>query len=569
MVRHKASRRGGRRGGNFPSARASLALAVAASFAVSPEARAQLAGGGLTDNGPVGVNGSLRDAVSTILSPPTTVNTGLPWTFSGAIDVEAGATDSPGGTNTSDWQPLILLAPDLSLTGVTSRLNVALSYSPRLTYYPSSSGESLFSHTFNGNATAVVVPDWLYFNARGLTGVSSRFGYSSLQANTFYSRGDAVQTSSFSVSPYLQRTIGGIGTVTVGYVYSASFQDDNGNVPYNFIAPNAVSTAGYGATGNLRTNTEYASFTSGENLGRVQYSGSISAGQNSGSPFYQGSTTLQDTNQVSYALYRWLTLLASVGYEEYKYPNGGYNLTEPSWSVGFTLIPNADSSLTLRYGQTSGIDTILFDGTYSPTPRTRIYANYNVQIETGLGARQGLLGTTNVGPGGMLVDRVSGAPVLSNNYLASQYPLSRVKALTVGGLLLLARDTFSASVSYTKSTQLVNSTDILGITTAPGTTTDSTYGTVAWQHDLNPSNSLYSSISYGVSNNGVYFGVANGSQDTFQLYSTLTHTFTDTLTGSVSYSHAERYGGAVNNLPANFGGSASQNTVLVGLRKSF
>lgn len=523
----------------------------------------------MTDGGFGGSNGSLRDTVSTLLTPPTTVNTGLPWTFSGAIDVEAGATDSPGGTNTSDWQPLILIAPDLSLTGVTSRLNVALTYSPRLTYYPSSGGQSLLSHTFNGNATAVIVPDLLYFNARGITGISSRFGYSSLQSNSFYSRDDAVQTSSFSVSPYLQRTIGGYGTVTAGYVYSASFQDNNGGIPLNFGAPNAISTAGFGTTGNLQTNTEYASFTTGENLGRVQYSGSISASQNSGSTFYQGSTTLSDNNQVSYALYRWLTLLATVGYEEYKYPNGGYSLTEPSWSIGATVIPNPDSSITVRYGQTAGVDTILFNGTYSPTARTRIYGSYNVEIQTGLGSRQNLLGTTNVGPGGLLVDRASGAPVLSNNYLASQYPLSRVKTLTVGGVLLLARDTVSASASYSNVTQLVNSTDVLGITTAPGTTTDSTYGTVSWQHDLNPSNSLYSSASYGVSNTGVYYGVPGGSQETVQLYTRLNHTFTDTLTGSVSYSHAERYGGAVRNLPATFGGSATQNTVLVGLRKSF
>ena len=569
MVGRGASGRKSRRGSALGSTPRLLAsLAAAASCVHATAAWAQLAGGGLTDTGPVGVNGSLRDTVTSLLAPPTTVNTGLPWTFSGAIDVEVGATDSPGGIN-SNWQPLLLVAPDFSLTGVTSRLNVAMTYSPRLTYYPSTNNESLLTHTFNGNATAVVVPDLLFFNVRGITGVSSRFGYSSLQANSLYSQDDAVQTSSFSVSPYLQRTIGGIGTVTAGYVYSASFQDNPGDIPSNFIAPNAGPTAGFGTTGNLQTNTEYATFTTGENFGRIQYAGSITASQNGGSTFYQGSNTFADDNQLSYALYRWLTLLASVGYQEYHYPNGGFNLTEPSWSVGATVIPNADSSITVRYGQTAGVNTVLFNGTYSPTPRTRIYGSYDVEIQTGLGSTQSLLGTTNVGPGGLLIDRVTGNPVLSNNYLASQYPLSRVKTLTFGGAILLARDTVTATVSYTNLTQLVNSTDVLGVTTGVGTSTDSTFGTVAWQHELNPSNSLYSSASYGVSNTGVYFGFPGASQDTFQVYTGLTHTFTDTLTGSVSYSHAERFGNAVRNLPANFGGAASQNTVLVGLRKSF
>jgi hypothetical protein len=76
-------------------------------------------------------------------------------------------------------------------------------------------------------------------------------------------------------------------------------------------------------------------------------------------------------------------------------------------------------------------------------------------------------------------------------------------------------------------------------------------------------------VSYGVSNTGVFFGNPGSSQDTFQVYTGLTHTFTETLSGSVSYSHAERFGGAISNVPSNFGGTASQNLVLVGLRKSF
>ncbi len=72
-----------------------------------------------------------------------------------------------------------------------------------------------------------------------------------------------------------------------------------------------------------------------------------------------------------------------------------------------------------------------------------------------------------------------------------------------------------------------------------------------------------------MSNTGVYFGSPGTSQDTIQLYTGLTHSFTETLSGTVSYSHAERYGNAIRNLPSAFGGTTSQNVVLVGLRKSF
>ena len=548
--------------------RAGLAFLVAASCSLAPSAFAQLAGGGLIDSGLLGGSGA-RSTVESLVAGPTRVNTGLPWTFGGDVDVEVGLTDSPGGTG-GGWQFLTLVSPNFYLNGSTSRLTASLYYSPRLSYYPSSSSQTLLSQTFNGDATYEVVPDFLFFNVRGLTGVSSRFGNTSQLSNSFYSQGEAVQTSSFSASPYIRHTFGGWGTLIAGYSYARTFQDGYGSVPsFAGFAPNAAATAGYGTTGNLATNSEFASFTTGENLGRVQDTTAVNATQNSGSDFYQGSSTFVVSNTASYAVYRWLTVLGSIGYEQYRYPRAAYSLSEPTWSVGVTVTPNADSSITVQYGRTAGTNTVLASGTYAPTARTRVYGSYTVGIQTGLGARQSLLGSTVVGPGGLLLDRTTGAPVLSNSLLSSQFTLARVKTLSVGGALLLDRDSFSASVSHSEITQLANSTDILGVTTNAGTNSETTYGTLGWQHDLNPSTNLYSSVSYGVSSNGVYFGNPGGSQDTLQLYTALTHTFTETLSGSITYSHAERYGGAIQNLPSNFGGSASQNLVLVGLRKSF
>jgi uncharacterized protein (PEP-CTERM system associated) len=545
-----------------------LIFLTAASCSLAPDAFAQLAGGGLTDSGLFGGSGA-RSTVESLVAGQPRVSTGLPWTFGGDVDLEVGATDSPGGAG-GGWQLYTLLAPDFYLNGSTRRLTASVYYSPRLSYYPSSSSQTLLSNTFNGSATYEVIPDYLFFNLRGIGGVSSRFGSTSLASNSFFSTNDAVQTTSFSASPYINHTFDGWGTLTAGYTYSRTYQNGYGSVPpVSGLAPNAAATAGFGTTGNLATNSEFATITSGENLGRIQDSVSVLATQNSGDPIYQGSSTFVASNTASYALYRWLTVLGSIGYEEYRYPNAGYSLSEPTWTVGATLTPNADSSLTVQYGRVAGSTTVLFDGTYAPTARTRVYGSYTVGIETGLGARQNLLASTVVGPGGLLLDRVTGAPVLANSALASQFTLSRVKTLSVGGALLLDRDSFSVSVYRTEATQLANSINVLGIPTNAGTTTDSTYGTLGWQHDLNPSTNLYTSVSYGVSNTGVFFGNPGSSQDTFQVYTGLTHTFTETLSGSVSYSHAERFGGAISNVPSNFGGTASQNLVLVGLRKNF
>jgi hypothetical protein len=233
------------------------------------------------------------------------------------------------------------------------------------------------------------------------------------------------------------------------------------------------------------------------------------------------------------------------------------------------LTPNETSSLTVQYGQVAGANTVLVNGAYSPTARIRFFGSYTVDIQTGLGARQSLLANTTVGPGGILLSNLTGSPTLADTYLASQFPLSRVKTATFGGSLLLERDTFTASVAHSELEQLGGSVSVLGVGTQSGTRTETTYGLLNWQHDLSSSTSLSSGISYATSDNGVYYGVPGGSQDTLQVYSSLSHVFTDTLSGSVSYSHSQRFGSAATNLPAAYGGSASQNTLLVGLRKSF
>ncbi len=529
---------------------------------------AQLAAGGATDTTGALSGNAVRDAVSSIVSGPSAV-TVRPWTFSGSVDVEVGATDSPGGVINNGWQPLILLAPDLSLSGTTSRLNVNLNYSPRLALYPSTSSQTLLAQTFNGSADAVLVPDLLFVSVRGISDVSSRFGNTSLVSNSFLSQSEAVQTTSFSISPYLQRTIGGFGTATVGYTYSQTFQDGDNRFNNLFLAPNAGQTAGFGSTGNLQTNTEYASFTTGENLGRIQNSISATASQYAGSFYYQGASTSSIVDRLSYAVYRWLTVFGTVGYQKYDYPRSNYRLDQPTWTVGVTLTPNDTSSITVQYGQVSGINTVLANGTYSPTARTRIFGSYTVDIQTGLGLRQGLLGATSVGLGGGLISNLTGGPTLTNTYLASQYPLSRVKSLTVGGALLLDRDAITVTGGNTEFEQLGGSTSVLGFNTVSGTNTSSSYVSANWQHELNPSTSLQTGISYAINDNGVYFGAPGSSQDTAQLYTSVNHVFTDTLSGSVTYSHSERFGSAASNLPAAFGGSASQNTILVGLRKSF
>jgi hypothetical protein len=159
---------------------------------------------------------------------------------------------------------------------------------------------------------------------------------------------------------------------------------------------------------------------------------------------------------------------------------------------------------------------------------------------------------------------VAGSP------FGTQNGLSRIKRLSFTALLLLERNSFAASVTNEERTALTNSVNFLGNTVGTGTSSNSVTTSLSWQHDLSRATSLSTNLAYTVSDNGALLGNASaGSQSTISASASLGHSFTETLSGNVSYYYTERSGGAGNNIPASFGGNATQNTFLVGVRKSF
>lgn len=511
---------------------------------------------------------NLRSAAEVAL-PGTTVNTGLAWTYGGAVTVGVGATDNAGGVDRG-WQPFFVLTPSVYLYGDTNRLSVRLTYTPSLIYYPSTSNQSLLTHSLAASATAAIIPDHLFFDVGAFSGISSRFGDAPVTQGTSLSRSEIVQTTSVYLGPRYTHTFDGWGTLNVGYRYSRVFQDSDNRYEQFYPTVNTIGAAplGYGGTGNLETHTEYATFSTGENLGRIRNTAAIMASQNGGSRLYAGSSAVVFDDVLSYAVYRWLTVFGSVGYQYLNYPSVGYTLSEPTWSVGATVIPNPSSQLTVSYGRTAGENTFQAYAFYMPTARTTLFGNYSVGITSGLGYRQSLLQNTTVATGGVLIDRTSGAPVLGATFLSSQFTLSRVESLSAGGTLVMDRNTFSAGAGRQRFTQLGASTSIVGLPTRAGTTSTSTYGFVGYQRELNPSTIFNANLSYGVNDVGAYLG-SSGSTDYFTGIAVLTRYFTPTLSGRLAYSHSEQSGQAIRNLPRGFGGAFSQNVILASLTKTF
>ena len=477
-------------------------------------------------------------------------NAGPAFLVTSSLGVEAGVTDNALRVERPRRaDAFTLISPAVQVSGDTARLKVNLNYAPVASVYAQTPSQTRVDQFGNAVALATIVPDAVFLDLRGSVSQQSRTGgYGQTNTQTL-NRDDQIQTIALSVTPYAEHRFGGWGTGRVGYSLARTIQ--NGRNDQNTLNNNqsfAFDNNAFGATGNLTTQRERASFTTGENLGRVNNVVALEAVQYSGAGSYRGAHRNQFTNDVGYAVTRTVTALAGFGYQDLRFSGTpGVRINEPIWSVGGRITPNPDSTLTVTYGHRDGFNSTSADGSYSPTARTRVFVRYSTGLTTDSEEQQTLLQSTNVGPGGLLVDSVTGAPVSSTGgAFGTQNNLYRLRRFSITGLLLLNRDSLSVSLVQEDRTN-VNAISASTTTTAvpAGASSSGLSGTLAWQHELSPVLSSSASFSYGTDDNGSVIGnAASGSQRTIQTSLALNYLFTEKMSGSVRYSFTDRSGAA-------------------------
>lgn len=557
---------------------------LAGTLLLAAPASAQI--GGLLPN--LGGNpqiGDLRPQLEKYFRPedPTFVRPN--WIIQPSIELGLGATDNALRSQGAKKADLFaVVTPSLVVSGDTSRIKVNLGYSPTITRYLSASSQNTVAQ--NGSAQAVVtfVPDTLFLDLRGNVYQQSRTnGFNQVQSQT-YNRQNDVQTITLAATPYAEHRFGGWGTGRVGFSIARTLQNaQNGQTLFN-TTDNATlaalqapgTTQGFGATGNLTTRRERASFVSGENLGRFNDIVFVEANQFSGGGSYAGAHRNEIQNELGYALTRTITVLGGLGYQDIRYAGlPGVRIQEPTFNVGVRYSPNPDTRATLLYGRRDGAPSLSFEGQIAPTPRTRVTLRYGTGITSDAENAQSVLDSTSVGATGQLVDTVTGAPVGgASGYGGLQNGIYRVHRLSATGSFLQERDTFSVGITNEDRTSLTTTTGLLLNGTigsiAAGTSTNSTYASLDWQHDLSPDMKGGASIQYGITNTTSQLLAGSSQQQrTFSFSASLSKQFTQTLTGSVRYILNDQTGGPTASTAANNTGTYTQNTVLVSLRKGF
>ena len=527
--------------------------------------------------------GDLRSALQTYLPGAPVRAIGPNFQVFPSIGVDVGVTDNSGRTNGGRSADVFtLITPSIFVTADTAHIQANASYTPAFSIY-ANGGQSRVDQFGQAGALVTFVPDTFFLDLRGSISESSLTGGFATADGRGFNNNNQVTSVALSATPYVQHRFGGWGTGQLSYTIAQTFEDTpNGNV---FVVNPALagnSLAGqpfYGSNGDLTTQQERASFTTGENFGRINNVTVLSATQYSGAGTYRGAYRNEITTTTGYALTRAFTALGMVGYQDLHYAGTPpYNVNEPIWSVGGRYAPNPNLSLTLTYGRRDGFNDFAGDAYWSPTARTAIFARYSTGVTSDAEQYQNVLNTTNVGPTGLLTDRTSGAPVSGNTgFFGAQNGVFQLRSISVTGLLSLNRDSFSATVTNERRTAVTNTVANTGQSIVPaGTSTTGTFGTVTWGHQL--SDRLTSTVvaGYGVNDNGNALGLGSSSQTSFTASAQLSYIFSATLTGRVLYTHTSVSGAGYNGLNSNgfnsFGpqtGSYEENVLLAGVRKSF
>lgn len=492
------------------------------------------------------------------------------WTFLPRISLQEAFTDNVFQSATDRRYDFITsITPGITILGDSPGAQVTFDYAPSLNWYARTPHESGISQQLLGTGLFTVVPDSIYVDARAVSGVGATNGafgafgtYGGVNAAggvqlgtgptggvgapAALSKQNQTQYSSFSLSPYWLHTFKDIGTARVGYSFTESSFSNVGSA-----FPLFVPTGGNSQ--RLTTNEGFATFQTGDYFGRIQdvITADVSNSIGTGNAIPGSNATI--TSRTSYALYDWVSVFGTVGYENISYGGTGQpHVADEIWNLGTTVIPNPDSSISASYGHQNGFNSFQFNGYYAVTARTTLSAGYTTALQTQLQQIQNELNQGAINVNGTLVNSQTGQPIfLTNPALGVQSGVFETKTFSLTATTTLDRDQFSLNGQYSQ---------YMPVSSVAGTNAISSHATIAslsWTRQINENLSLYSGITYSV---GSFSG--SGNTQTLGATANLVYQLSETVTGHLLYSFYDQRSSAP-------GQTIYQNLLVVGISKQF
>ncbi len=517
-------------------------------------------------------------------TPPTpgSAAAGPNWQYTPAISVSEAFTDNAnnfngfaiGSTQHRD-DAITLIQPSLLVVGNTQLVQVNLNYAPTGVIYAENSDYSQFRQQFNGDVLATAIPGLLFLDTRGSIYQGPVFGGTGVVNTELLPPTQRETISNVSSTPYLVKPFGGTGTLQTGisYIYTGTDAPD-------FLTPGAAALPSalpydYGSQW-LATRRVFGTFTTGEDFGRFQDS------LDSDNSFYDGSGALRDahritlTNDVSYAINRYISALGEFGYENLSYPDEGYSYVGGVWSAGARLTPNAQSSITVEYRYIDGLTSPYAFGYWQITPRLRVFGSYSAGITTFQQDQQNGLLSGDPNQTGAVASANLGAPLINNASLfGANQALNRAERASFTVSYVADRDIITASYNHQRASPVANLLGLpnsvlaeLGISQAElarfGLLTDetstSTQANASWHRDWRPD--LASDLQLGYTKNLVA-GTTGGQYSSIGVSVGFTKTFARNWSARLSYTGNFYVGGYTQASDLN------SDTITISVSKSF
>ncbi|WP_114377432.1 TIGR03016 family PEP-CTERM system-associated outer membrane protein [Elioraea thermophila] len=470
--------------------------------------------------------------------PFTTVG-GLPvgqvgWFVQPSLGVSVGFDDNVRFTARDRKSDVFVsVSPGILVRGDTPRITTTLSYTPVATFYLSRSEENRLSHFGTARALATVVQDRLFLDARAAASSSDLFGAFG-DDTVGGARRNQIQTVSASISPYAVQRFGGLAVARAGYIFNItdqSRQDTSRPVLIDDPVFGPIRARSFSPSSFI-SHTGYLTVTSGEDFGRLLLTGNLQGTTFDGDGIYDGARRWEAAVGAGYGLTRWLFVLGEVGYENIKYNTvPKTDISGMIWSTGVRLVPSDTSEVTVRYGRRDGYEAWQGDGaTNLFGPRTRLSVSYSDRLTNSALRAAELLQTTTLDPFGNPIFTASGTPApLSGNagLLGFQDGLYRTRTASASIRHTLERDVFVLSVTH--ENRRPYAADPRSRLQTP---TDGTSIGLSWSRPLDELTNLTSYVRYGVRSIGAGRG---GDSSFYSAGAVLTHAFSETLSGALSY----------------------------------
>ena len=493
-----------------------------------------------------------------------------PWLLTPGFTLGESYTDNvnlgPPGSRVSDF--VTTLGPSLALSGQTSRVTVALTYDPQELLFLRSTPSNVLQQNLLGTGSAILWPETLFFEGSASIAQAYTHPTGPIGPTTLTTSNNLTTVYATNASPYLRQHLGSVSDSESRYRFSTASTDATGIAPED--------------THELRQ-----TFISGEAFGRLgwELTGDftrLNRGHDPTDPLSGiSSKDYLSRADFSYPLYYSLSAIGGVGYERVSDPTLTVVPKGVIWDAGFQYQPNQLVAVSFTYGERFNTNDIEFNGTYNLDPQLRLSALYTETIQTSL---QQLAGTTSqltpvVDPTTGAITFVSGpvttpgaitgtaltasaSGITSGAYLA--------KSATLGATLTKARDTYSLTGSYSKTS--ANSTATIGttlasrtaaatfVTTAAAVTAERIFGgAFSWDHKLWPDLEGTASSTY------YHASFLDGSgrvDNTYTVSLGLTYTLSQTASATFSLSRSD----LKSNIEID---SLVVDTVMATIRKTF